>query len=114
MRDKFPRRRDDVVELAVLVLLKAQRLSTGSNGDRVDAAAELQQALLLLLERAGWLDSRLNPEINRQQDEKRDRVENCRTHAHAKNLLRTITVIAIRNRIAGSTTDPRTRMCPAS
>src|SRR5271169_2892099 len=107
MRYELSRRRDEVVELAVIVLLKAQRFRSARNRDGIDTV-ELQQALLFLLERAGGLDARLNPEINRQQDEKRDRIENCRTRAHAKNLLRTITEIAIRNKIAGSNTDPRT------
>src|SRR5260370_627655 len=106
MRHELPRRRDQVVKLAVLVLLKTQRFRPTGNADRVDTAAELQQAFLFLLQRAGGLDSRLYPEINRQQNKKRDRIEDCGTHPHAKNLLRTITVIAIRNRIAGSTTDP--------
>src|SRR5277367_1983619 len=82
-------------------------LGAARDGDRVDTAVKLQQALLLLLERALGLDARLNPEINRQQDKKNNRVENCGPCAHAKNLLRTSTVIAIRNRIAGSTTEPR-------
>src|SRR5277367_3622037 len=107
MWDKFSRRRDHVVELAVLGLLKFQRFCPARNGDRVDAAVKLQQALLFLLERALGLYARLNPEINRQQDKKNNRIENCGPRTHAKNLLRTNTVIAIRNRIAGSTTEPR-------
>src|SRR5271154_4528808 len=107
MGDKFSRRRDYVIELAVLGLLKFQRFCPARDGDRVDTAVKLQQALLLLFERALRLDARLNPEIKRQQDEKNNRVENCGPRAHAKNLLRTNTVIAIRNRIAGSTTEPR-------
>src|SRR5208337_341871 len=106
MRHEFSLRRDEFVKFAVLGLLKAQRFRSARHGNRVDTAAELQQALLFLLQRGGRLGARLNPEIGRQQDEKNDRIENCRTRAHAKNLLRTSTVIAIKNRIAGSTTDP--------
>src|ERR1700724_2380791 len=113
MRHELSRWRDEVIELTVLVLLKAQRFRSARYCDCVDTV-ELQEALLFLLELAGGLDARLNPEINRQQDKKRDRVEDRRTRAHAKNLLRTITVIAIRNRIAGSNTDPKTSMCRAS
>src|SRR5208283_1056077 len=113
MRDKFSRRRDEFIELAVFGLLKAQRFRSARNGDRVDTAAELQEALLFLLEGVARLDGRLNPEIYRQQDEKNDRVEDCGTRAHAKNLLRTMTVTAIRNRMPGSTTDPKISTRPA-
>src|SRR5271167_1899219 len=114
MRYEFSRRRDELVELAVLGLLKTQRFRSARNGDCVDTTAELQEALLFLLQGAPRLDARLNPEVYRQQDEKNDRIEDCGTRAHAKNLLRTMTVTAIRNRMPGSTTDPKISMWRAS
>src|ERR1039458_9275099 len=110
MRDEFSRRRDEFVELAVLGLLKTQRFRSARNGNRVDTAAELQEALFFLLQGSRRPYARLNPEIYRQQDKEDDRVEDCGTRSHAKNLLRTMTVIAIRNRIAGSRTDPKNSM----
>src|SRR5208282_150674 len=109
LRDEGALRLHQLEQLAVRGQFVAQRLAAARHGNRIDRA-ELQQAFLLLLDLGGGrFGGPIDVPVDWKQDQKQRGEDYGRTRTHAKNLLRTKTMVAIANRMNVSRPAPRSR-----